>query len=127
LADNPVYAIQLAAKHRDGDGDREAHSPRSARPYDQQSESSGASRADEQGARCKTACLAIRFLVGSRLIIPLIIQTIRRGPSGSDQIDEASNMSRPDRSGADQSDAEQATDLAVRGSHPSRRVRLVVV
>jgi hypothetical protein len=47
------------------------------------------------------------------LIIRLIIQTIRQDPSGSDQIDEASNVSRPDRSGADQIDAEhQATDLA---------------
>jgi hypothetical protein len=48
------------------------------------------------------------------LIIRLIIQTIRRVPSRSDWIDEASNLSRPDRSGADQIDAEhQATDLAV--------------
>jgi hypothetical protein len=46
------------------------------------------------------------------LIIPLIIQTIRRDPSGSDQIDRPSNVSSPDRSGADQTDAEhQATDL----------------
>jgi len=36
------------------------------------------------------------------LIIRLIIQTIRQDRSGSDQIDEASNVSRPDRSGADQ-------------------------
>src|SRR5215207_8546348 len=62
--------------------------------------------------------------LGSRaLIIRLIIQTIRRDPAGADQIDEASNVSRPDRSGADQIDAEhQATDLAVgvripRGEH----------
>jgi hypothetical protein len=49
------------------------------------------------------------------LIIRLIIQTIRRDPSGSVWIDEAPNVSRPDRSGADQIDAEhQATDLAVR-------------
>jgi hypothetical protein len=34
------------------------------------------------------------------LIIRLIIQTIRRDPSGSDQVDEASNLSRPDPSGA---------------------------
>jgi hypothetical protein len=50
-----------------------------------------------------------------RLISPeccLIIQTIRRDPSRSDQIDEASNVSRPDPSGADQIDAKhQATDL----------------
>jgi hypothetical protein len=44
----------------------------------------------------------------------LIIQTIRRDPTGSDQTDDPSNVSRPDRSGADQIDAEhQATDLAV--------------
>jgi hypothetical protein len=49
-----------------------------------------------------------------RLIIPLILQTIRRDPSGSDQIDEACNLSRPDPSGPDQIDVEhQATDLAV--------------
>jgi hypothetical protein len=48
------------------------------------------------------------------LIIRLIIQTIRRDPTGSDQIDDASNLSRPDPSGADQIDVEhQATDLAV--------------
>jgi hypothetical protein len=50
------------------------------------------------------------------LIIRLIIQTIQQDPSGSDQIDEAPNVSRPDPSGADQIDAEhQATDLAVKG------------
>jgi hypothetical protein len=49
----------------------------------------------------------------------LIIQAIRRDPSGSDQIDEASNVRRPDRSGADQIDAEhQATDLVVWASDP---------
>jgi hypothetical protein len=41
--------------------------------------------------------------LGSRA---LIIQTIRRDPTGSDQIDEASNVSSPDPSGADQLDAE---------------------
>jgi hypothetical protein len=46
------------------------------------------------------------------LIIRLIIQTILLDPSGSDWMDEASNVSRPDPSGADQIDAErQATDL----------------
>jgi hypothetical protein len=56
------------------------------------------------------------------LVIPLVIQTIRLDPSGSVWIDEPSNGSRPDRSGADQVDAEhQATDLAVGGSNPSRR------
>jgi hypothetical protein len=45
---------------------------------------------------------------------PLIIQTIRRDPSRSVWIDEASNLSRPDPSGADRIDAEhQATDLAL--------------
>ena len=38
----------------------------------------------------------------SRLIIPMIIRTIRLDPSGPDQIDEAPNVSRPDPSGADQ-------------------------
>jgi hypothetical protein len=58
------------------------------------------------------------------LIIRLIIQTIRRDPSGSVWTDEASNVSRPDPSGADQIDAEhQATDLAVGGSNPSRRAK----
>jgi hypothetical protein len=58
------------------------------------------------------------------LIIRLIIQTIRRDPTGSDQIDEASNLSRPDPAGADQIDAEhQATELAVGGSNPSRRTK----
>jgi hypothetical protein len=38
------------------------------------------------------------------LIIRLIIQTIRQDRSGSVQIDEASNVSRPDPSGADQGD-----------------------
>jgi hypothetical protein len=48
------------------------------------------------------------------LIIRLIIQTIPRDPSRSVQIDDASNVSRPDPSGADQIDAEhQATDLAI--------------
>jgi hypothetical protein len=45
----------------------------------------------------------------------LIIQTIRRDRSGSVWIDDASNVSRPDPSGADQIDAHQATDLAVLG------------
>ena len=59
------------------------------------------------------------------LIIRLIIHTIRRDPSGSIWIDEASNVSSPDRSGADQIDTEhQATDLAVGGSNPSRRATI---
>ena len=50
------------------------------------------------------------------MIIRLIIQTIRRDPSGPVQIDEASDVSRPDPSGADQIDAEhQATDLMLSG------------
>jgi hypothetical protein len=56
------------------------------------------------------------------LIMRLIIQTIRRDPSGSDQIDEAPNVSRPDPSGPDQIDADhQATDLA--GGFESLAVR----
>jgi hypothetical protein len=51
------------------------------------------------------------------LIIPLIIQTIRRDPSRPVAIDEAPNVSRAEPSGPDQTDAEhQATDLAV-GRH----------
>jgi hypothetical protein len=49
------------------------------------------------------------------LIIRLIIQTIRRDPSRSDQIDEAPNVSSPDRSGAVQIDAE----------HPSRNRKVI--
>jgi hypothetical protein len=67
------------------------------------------------------ARLAIRSCIGCALIIRLIIQTIRRDPSGPVGIDEASNLSRPDPSGADQIDAEhQSTDLAVASSNPSR-------
>jgi len=48
------------------------------------------------------------------LIIRLIIQTIRQDPSVSVWIDGPSNLSRADRSGSDQIDAEhKATDLAV--------------
>jgi hypothetical protein len=48
------------------------------------------------------------------LIIPVIIQTIRREPSRPVAIDAPPNLSSPDPSGADQADAEhQATDLAV--------------
>jgi hypothetical protein len=83
-----------------------------------------------RGWRTEDNCLAIRFLVGCALIIPMIIQTIRLDPSGSVWIrlepsgavwirldpsgavwtDGASNVSRPDPSGAVQVDAE----------HPSR-------
>jgi hypothetical protein len=44
-----------------------------------------------------------------RLIIPMIIQTIGLDPSGAVWTDEASNVSRLDRSGADQVDAEHPT------------------
>jgi hypothetical protein len=57
------------------------------------------------------AYLAIQQSVGRSLII----QTIRLDPSGSDGIDEASNVSRLDPSGADQIDAE----------HPSRNRKVV--
>jgi hypothetical protein len=50
-----------------------------------------------------------------RLIIRLIIQTIRRVPSRSVWIDEASNVSRLDPSGAIQIDAE----------HPSRKQKVI--
>src|SRR5215218_2845258 len=59
------------------------------------------------------ARLAIRHPVGCALII----QTILLDPSGAVWTDEASNVSRPDPSGADQSDVEhQATELAVGAS-----------
>ena len=45
----------------------------------------------------------------------LIIQTIRRDPSGSVWVDDPYDVNRPDRSGADQIDVEhQATDLVLR-------------
>jgi hypothetical protein len=48
------------------------------------------------------------------LIIPMIIQTILLDPSGAVWTEAASNVSSPDPSGADYSDAEhQATDLAL--------------
>jgi hypothetical protein len=47
--------------------------------------------------------------MGCALIIRLIIQTIRRDPTGSVWTDEASNLSRPDPSGAIQTDAEHPT------------------
>jgi hypothetical protein len=50
-----------------------------------------------------------------RLIIRLIIQTIRRDPSGAVWTDGASNVSRPDPPGAVQVDAE----------HPSRNRKVV--
>ena len=53
----------------------------------------------------------IRLFVGCTLIIPMIIQTIRLDPSGSVWTDGASNVSRPDPSGAVQVDA----------GHPSRK------
>src|SRR4029453_6893870 len=56
------------------------------------------------------------------LIIPMIIQTIGLGPSRADGTDGAPHVSRQDRSGADQADANhQPTDRAVGGSNPSRR------
>jgi hypothetical protein len=55
------------------------------------------------------ARLAIRFFVGCALIIPMIIQTILLDPSEAVWTDDASNVSRPDPSGADQGDAEHPT------------------
>jgi hypothetical protein len=45
------------------------------------------------------------------LIIRLIIQTIRRDRSGSVWIDEASDVSRPDPTGADQIDVEHQVQI----------------
>jgi hypothetical protein len=63
------------------------------------------------------------------LIIRLIIQTIRRGPTGSVQTDESSNVSRPDPSGGDQSDAQhQATDAVLTlGIHAGRSLLATLV
>jgi hypothetical protein len=49
------------------------------------------------------------------LIIPMIIQTIGLDPSGAVWTDEASNVSRPDPTLADQADAE----------HPARNRKAV--
>jgi len=58
--------------------------------------------------------------VSRYLIIPLIIRTIRRDPSGPDATDGPSHLSSQDPSGADQIDAEhQATDLAIHAGPPS--------
>jgi hypothetical protein len=55
-----------------------------------------------------------------RLIIPMIIQTILLDPSGAVWTDEASNVSRPDPSGAFQIDAEHSSgNPKVEGSNPS--------
>jgi hypothetical protein len=54
------------------------------------------------------------------LIIHLIIQTILLYPSGAVWTDEASNVSSPDPSGADQIDAEHPTrNRKVVGSNPT--------
>ena len=54
------------------------------------------------------------------LIIRLIIQTILLDPSGAIWTDEASNVSRLDPSGADQTDAKHPTrNRKVEGSSPS--------
>jgi hypothetical protein len=61
-----------------------------------------------------TAALRSAAVRWSSCLPCLIIQTIRRDPSGPDATDDAPNMSRPDPSGADHIDTEhQATELAV--------------
>jgi len=63
---------------------------------------------------------SIRRSIGCALIIHLIIQTIGLDPSGAVWTDEASNVSRPDPSGADQIDAEHPSrNRKVEGSNPS--------
>jgi hypothetical protein len=58
--------------------------------------------------------------VGCALIIPMIIQTIPLYPSGAVWTDRASNVSRPDPSGAVQADAEHPTrNRKVVGSNPT--------
>ena len=54
------------------------------------------------------------------MIIPMIIQIIGLGPSGSVWTDKPSNVSRPDRSGAVQVDAEHPScNRKVVGSNPT--------
>jgi hypothetical protein len=66
------------------------------------------------------ARLAVRHPVGCASIIPMIIQTIGRDSSGAVWTDKASNVSRPDPSGAIQIDAEHPTrNRKVEGSDPS--------
>jgi hypothetical protein len=56
----------------------------------------------------------------------MIIQTIGLHPSEAVLTDEASNVSRPDPSGAIQTDAEHLSrNRKVAGSNPSRRTILV--
>jgi hypothetical protein len=66
----------------------------------------GRDRGRAEGGGPRTTCLAIRFSIGCALIISRIIQTILLDPSGAVWTDEAANVSRPDPSGAVQSDAE---------------------
>jgi hypothetical protein len=90
------------------------------RPHKQATRTAGPSRAVLSREHMTRLVERLIFL-----IIRLIIQTIRRNRTRSVWIDEASNVSRPDPSGADQIDAEhQAMDLAVGGSNPSRRATI---
>jgi hypothetical protein len=57
----------------------------------------------------------------------MIIQTIHLDPSGAVWTDEASNVSRPDPSGADQIDAEhRSRNRKVVGSNPTSGSKLQV-
>jgi hypothetical protein len=86
-----------------------ARAPHAGRLRRRQEASQGArpSRcASPQPCQHRVARLAIRFCVGCPRIIPMVIHTILLDPSGSIWTDEASNVSRPDPSGAVQVDAE---------------------
>ncbi len=54
------------------------------------------------------------WVTARSLVTPVVIQTIRRDPSGSVWIDRAPNLSSTETPRADQVDAEhQATDLVI--------------
>jgi hypothetical protein len=94
-------------------------------PYPHQAEYPTTGPCDTVGAQQTINCLVLhpydaRLLPRSdgssprALIISLMIQTIQRDPSGSDQIDGIPNVRSPDPSRADLSDVEHPpTDLAV--------------
>jgi hypothetical protein len=64
--------------------------------------------------------MRIRRRIECALIIPMIIQPILLSPSGPDQIDAASNVSRQDPTNAVQADAEHLTrNRKVEGSNPT--------
>jgi hypothetical protein len=72
---------------------------------------------DESPSRDQTA---IRSRIECALIIQMVIQTTGLHPSGSDQIDAATNVSREDATGSVQLDAEHLSrNRKVVGSNPT--------